>query len=450
MLSHYLYFYPTTETDVQWVFFVSNHGDFPMVFWCFLSRLPSAAASMSCKVRFKPPKRFSAAPSRCAWAAKLGSWSVERGASRSHGIRKPGRVQRWLLKLRSYKEWEKCPYHIPSTTSLGPWEFIVDPDIWGLICYSFSCSEIFTDQSRPTRGGSVDKGLAWKYFCSCQKTMLIEIFSLDLSTLTSLSGARIWSFSRTRFPEVKLGFWFLMGSSKFWPNIPFLNIHQWTFEMLCGLEFRGPPSPSEQERMRAWKTSQADCAFSVELVLEWSFGESSGSGMKVTCCWRCFIDANAFGEPVQTHPKRSKSKIWGLSAIASHRESLATMISDPDAFPPPDFWMDFGFSWVVACWPDIPFLNIHQWTFETFEMLCFFLSLGVLLVLLNRKGCEHGRPARQTVHSLWNWFWNDLLGNPVGLEWKPHAAGDASLTQMLLGNQFRPIPKGLSLRFGDC
>jgi hypothetical protein len=36
------------------------------------------------------------------------------------------------------------------------------------------------------------------------------------------------------------------------------------------------------------------------------------------------------------------------------------MISDPDAFPPPDFWMDFGFSWVVACWPDIPLLNIHQ------------------------------------------------------------------------------------------
>ena len=83
-------------------------------------------------------------------------------------------------------------------------------------------------------------------------------------------------------------------------------------------------------------------------------------GMKVTCCWRCFTDANAFGEPVQTHPKRSKSKIWGLSAIASHRESLATMISDPDAFPPPDFWMDFGFSWVVACWPDIPLLNIHH------------------------------------------------------------------------------------------
>jgi hypothetical protein len=81
-------------------------------------------------------------------------------------------------------------YIIPSTTSLGPWEFIVDPDIWGLICYSFSCSEIFTDQSRPTRGGSVDKGLAWKYFCSCQKTMLIEIFNLDLSTLTSLSRAR--------------------------------------------------------------------------------------------------------------------------------------------------------------------------------------------------------------------------------------------------------------------
>ena len=249
---------------------------------------------------------------------------------------------------------------IPSTTSLGPWEFIVDPDIWGLICYSFSCSEIFTDQSRPTRGGSVDKGLAWKYFCSCQKTMLIEIFSLDLSTLTSLSGARSLSFSRTRFPEVKLGFWFLMGSSKFWPDIPFLNIHQLTFEMLCGLEFRGPPSPSEQERMRAWKTSQADFAFCLELVLEWSFGESSGSGMKVTCCWRCFTDANAFGEPVQTHPKRSKSKIWGLSAIASHRESLATMISDPDAFPPPDFWMDFGFSWVVACWPDIPLLNIHH------------------------------------------------------------------------------------------
>ena len=251
-------------------------------------------------------------------------------------------------------------YIIPSTTSLGPWEFIVDPDIWGLICYSFSCSEIFTDQSRPTRGGSVDKGLAWKYFCSCQKTMLIEIFSLDLSTLTSLSGARSLSFSRTRFPEVKLGFWFLMGSSKFWSDIPFLNIHQLTFEMLCGLEFRGPPSPSEQERMRAWKTSQADFAFCLELVLEWSFGESSGSGMKVTCCWRCFTDANAFGEPVQTHPKRSKSKIWRLSAIASHRESLATMISDPDAFPAPDFWMDFVFSWVVACWPDTPLLNIHQ------------------------------------------------------------------------------------------
>ena len=211
------------------------------------------------------------------------------------------------------ESWEATfIYIIPSTTRLGPWEFIVDPDIWGLICYSFSCSEIFTDQSRPTRGGSVDKGLAWKYFCSCQKTMLIEIFSLDLSTLTSLSGARSLSFSRTRFPEVKLGFWFLMGSSKFWPDIPFLNIHQLTFEMLCGLEFRGPPSPSEQ------------------------------------------------------------------------------------------------------------------------------------------GGCEHGRPARQTLHSVWNWFWNDRLGNPVGLEWKSHAVGDASLTQMLLGNQFRPIPKGLSLRFGDC
>ena len=243
-------------------------------------------------------------------------------------------------------------------------------------------------------------------------------------------------------------FWMDFGFSwvvACWPDIPFLNIHQWTFEMLCGLEFRGPPSPSEQARMRAWKTSQADFAFCLELVLEWSFGESSGSGMKVTCCWRCFTDANAFGEPVQTHPKRSKSKILGLSAIASHRESLATMISDPDAFPPPDFWMDFGFSWVVACWLDIPFLNIHQWTFE---MLCG--CLGVLLVLLNRQGCEHGRPARQTLHSVWNWFWNDLLGNPVGLEWKSHAAGDASLTQMLLRNQFRPIPKGLSLRFGDC
>ena len=41
-----------------------------------------------------------------------------------------------------------------------------------------------------------------------------------------------------------------------------------TFEMLCGLEFRGPPSPSEQERMRAWKASQADFAFCLELVLE--------------------------------------------------------------------------------------------------------------------------------------------------------------------------------------
>ena len=97
-------------------------------------------------------------------------------------------------------------------------------------------------------------------------------------------------------------------------------------------------SPSEQERMRAWKTSQADFAFCLELVLEWSFGESSGSGMKVTCCFRCFTDANAFGEPVQTHPKRSKSKIWGLLAIASHRESLATMISDSDAFPATLIW----------------------------------------------------------------------------------------------------------------
>ena len=98
--------------------------------------------------------------------------------------------------------------------------------------------------------------------------MFIEILSLDLSFLTSLSGARSLSFSRTRFPEVKRGFWFLMGSSKFWPDIPFLNIHQLTCEMLLGLEFRGPPSPSEQERMRAWKASQADFAFCLELVLE--------------------------------------------------------------------------------------------------------------------------------------------------------------------------------------
>ena len=141
-------------------------------------------------------------------------------------------------------------------------------------------------------------------------------------------------------------FWMDFGFSwvvACWPDIPLLNIHQWTFEMLCGLEFRGPPSPSEQERMRAWKTSQADFAFCLELVLEWSFGESSGSGMKVTCCWRCFTDANAFGEPVQTHPKRSKSKIWGLSAIASHRESLATMISDPDAFPATLIWFHWFF-----------------------------------------------------------------------------------------------------------
>jgi hypothetical protein len=81
----------------------------------------------------------------------------------------------------------------------------------------------------------------------------------------------------------------------------------------------------------------------LELVLEWSFGESSGSGMKVTCCWRCLTDANAFGDPVQNHPKGSKSKIWGLSAIASHRESLATMISDPDAFPATLIWFHWFF-----------------------------------------------------------------------------------------------------------
>ena len=90
--------------------------------------------------------------------------------------------------------------------------------------------------------------------------------------------------------------------------------------------------------MRAWKTNQADFAFCLELVLEWSFGESSGFGMKIICCWRGFTDANAFVAPVQTHPKGSKSKIWGLLAIASHRESLATMISDPDVFPATLIW----------------------------------------------------------------------------------------------------------------
>ena len=88
------------------------------------------------------------------------------------------------------------------------------------------------------------------------------------------------------------------------------------------------------------------------------------------------------------------------------------MISDPDAFPPPDFWMDFGFSWVVACWPDTPLLNIHQ---LTFEMLCGLEFRGPPSPS-EQGGCEHGRPARQTLHSVWNWFWNDRLGNPVGLE----------------------------------
>ena len=36
--------------------------------------LPSAAASTSCKVRFKPPKRRRAPPNSWAWEAKLGSW----------------------------------------------------------------------------------------------------------------------------------------------------------------------------------------------------------------------------------------------------------------------------------------------------------------------------------------------------------------------------------------
>ena len=178
--------------------------------------------------------------------------------------------------------------------------------------------------------------------------MLIEIFSLDLSAWKSQGYADNGTHWNLILRQKKTGFgWLLvslMGCSMLWPDIPFLNIHQWTFERLCGVEFRGPPSPSEQERMRAWKASQANFAFSLELVLEWSFGESSGSGMKVTCCLRRFADANAPGEPVQTLPKRSKSKIWGTVAIASHRESLATMSSDPGAFPPPDFWMAFGFS----------------------------------------------------------------------------------------------------------
>ena len=42
----------------------------------------------------------------------------------------------------------------------------------------------------------------------------------------------------------------------------------------------------------------------------------------------------------------------------------------------------------------------------TFEMLCG----------LEFRGPPSGRPARQTLHSVWNWFWNDRLGNPVGLE----------------------------------
>ena len=74
-------------------------------------------------------------------------------------------------------------------------------------------------------------------------------------------------------------------------------------------------------------------------VLNWFWNDLLGNPVgKVTCCLRCFTEANAFGEPVQNHPKGSKSKIWGLLAIASHRESLATMISDPDAFPATLIW----------------------------------------------------------------------------------------------------------------
>ena len=51
----------------------------------------------------------------------------------------------------------------------------------------------------------------------------------------------------------------------------------------------------------------------------------------------------------------------------------------------------------------------------TFEMLCGLEFRGPPSPS-EQGGCEHGRPARQTVHSVWNWFWNDLLGNPVGLE----------------------------------
>ena len=135
---------------------------------------------------------------------------------------------------------------------------------------------------------------------------------------------------------------FVMDCGMLWLDIHFLNIHRGeprTFETLRGLEFRGPINPSEQERMRAWMASQANFAFFLELVLA-----SSRSGMKVIWCWRCFAGSNGPAELIQAHPKRSQSKIWGTVAIASHRESLATMISNSCGFPPPDFWMLLGFS----------------------------------------------------------------------------------------------------------